>query len=319
MAPQKKVEKTFFKKFVLYLIILTVVLTPVQIGLNKLGGIRLFAGNASILSDMDYIVDPNSPFYEAFTNSKRVNVMVLGVNDGMTDVIMIGSYDLKNQRVDVISVPRDTYYERKGRSGASLKINAVYSSEGVIKTAEAVSDVLLGMPINYYAVVDYDDVRAIVDKMGGVPIYIEKRMKYTDIYDKPPLRIDIPAGQQTLDGDKAVEYLRYRSGYAQADIGRVEAHHKFLEAAFAQALKSGIVDVSKVAMKNVESDLSLGTATKLALKAATLSAEDMHTWTAPGRSKTINKLSYWLVDEEQTEDMISEMYSVSEEEGAGSE
>ncbi len=313
MAP-KKAEKTLLKKFILYLVIFTVALTPVQIGINKLGGIRLFAGTASILRDMDYIVDPNSPFYEAFTNSKRVNILVLGVNDGMTDVIMVGSYDLKNQRVDVISVPRDTYCERKGRSGASLKINAVYSSEGVIKTAEAVSDVLLGMPINYYAVIDYDDVRKIVDEMGGVPIYIENRMKYTDPYDKPPLRIDIPAGQQTLDGDKAVEYLRYRSGYAQGDIGRVEAHHKFIEAAFAQALKSGIVDVSKVAMKTVESDISLGTATKLALKAAALSEDDMHTWTAPGRSKTINGLSFWLVDEGETADMISEIYNAGTEE-----
>lgn len=314
MAP-KQVEKTFLKKFVLYLVILTVVLTPVQIGINKLGGIRLFAGTASILNDMDYIVDPNSPFYEEFTNSKRVNVMALGVNDGMTDVIMVGSYDLKNQRVDVISVPRDTYYERKGRSGASLKINAVYSSEGVIETAEAVSDVLLGMPINYYVVIDYDDVHAIVDEMGGVPIYIEKRMKYTDPYDKPPLHIDIPAGQQTLDGDEAVQYLRYRSGYAQGDIGRVEAHHKFIEAAFTQALKSGIVDVAKVAMKTVESDISLGTATKLAVKAASLSGEDMHTWTAPGHSQTINGLSFWLVDEDEAADMISQMYNAGTDDG----
>ncbi|MDD2218176.1 MAG: LCP family protein [Eubacteriales bacterium] len=310
----KNDKDSFFKKVLLYLVIFTVVLTPIQMGVHKLGGIRLFAGTANIMRDMEYIVDPNSPFYKEFKDSDRVNVLALGVDGGMTDVIMVGSYDLKNQRVDVISVPRDTYYEREGRKGASLKINAVYSSEDVIRTAEAVSDVLLGMPINYYVVIDYDDVREIVGSMGGVPIYIEKPMRYTDPYDKPPLRINIPAGQQTLDGDKAVEYLRYRAGYAQGDIGRIDAHRKFIEAAFAQTLKSGLVDVAKTAIKTVESDISLGKTTQLAMKAATLDSEDMQTWMVPGKSGTRGGLSYWFPDEGETEDMIYEMYKDAEEE-----
>lgn len=309
----KNDREEFLKRMLLYFVIFTLVLTPIQVGLQKLGGIRLFAGTVNIMRDMEYIVDPNSPFYKEFKDSGRVNMLVLGVDGGMTDVIMVASYDLKKQRVDVISVPRDTYYDRKGRSGASVKINAVYSSEGVVRTAEAVSDVLLGMPINYYAVIGYDDVRAIVNAMGGVPIYIEKPMRYSDIYDKPPLHINIPAGQQTLNGDKTVEYLRYRSGYAQGDIGRIEAHRKFIEAAFVQALKSGLVDVAQTAMKTVESDISLGQMTKLAVKAAMLDGEDLQTWMVPGKSGTRSGLSYWFPDEGGTKEMIYAIYEGTEE------
>lgn len=105
-------KKYFLKQFVIFLAIFTIVLIPVNVALGKIGGVRLFAGTESIMDEMDYIIDPDNPFYENFKNSERVNVLLLGVNDGLTDVIMVGSYDLENQRVDIISVPRDTYYYR---------------------------------------------------------------------------------------------------------------------------------------------------------------------------------------------------------------
>ena len=61
-------------------------------------------------------------------------------------------------------------------------------------TAAAVSDVLMGMPINYYVVVDYDVVRKVVDTMGGVPMNITFHMHYNDLYDDPPLKIDLREG-----------------------------------------------------------------------------------------------------------------------------
>lgn len=106
------------------------------------------------------------------------------------------------------------------------KINAAYGAEGIIGTANSVSDVLYGIPINYYAVVDYDSVKTIVDGIGGVPVNVEKAMKYDDPMDKPPLHINIPAGEQVLDGEHAIQYLRYRKGYREGDIGRVKAQQE---------------------------------------------------------------------------------------------
>src|SRR5665647_3438315 len=205
--------KAFGKQFAIYFIIITLVLIPVQLMLNKIGGIRLFSGTQNIIRDMGYLVDEDSPFYKEFKDSERVNILVLGVNSGLTDTIMLASYDMKTKRVDVIA------------------------------TARAVSDVLLGIPINYYAVIEYDGVSKVVESMGGVPMNIPFDMVYSDPYDTPPLKINIKKGDQVLDGKTAVEYLRYRKNYTEGDIGRVGAQQLFVKAAFKQAIGKDLIKV----------------------------------------------------------------------------
>jgi len=307
--------KDFAKRAVVYFVIFTLVLIPVQLALDKLGGVRIFSGTQSIMKDMEYIVDVDSPFYDEFKGSQRVNVLVMGVNDGLTDTIMLASYDMKNQRVDVISVPRDTYYYRDGYlSPAAHKINAIYASDGVIGTAKAVSDVLLGIPINYYAVIEYEGVSKVVDSMGGVPMNIPFRMVYSDPYDTPPLYIDIPEGEQVLDGATAVKYLRFRHGYAQGDIGRVGAQQEFVKAAFKQAIGKDIVKVIKTTMSNVDSDLPLGMAIKIGTKGLGLEADAITTYLTPGQSGTSNGASYWRTNSQEIAEMIELIYAPEGEE-----
>jgi len=155
----------------------TLIFTGVRVWANNFFNSRVFSGDTnngdetetemsseeiavSLLKDMTPIaLDEGSSFYELFQSQKRVNVLCLGVNDGMTDTIMLASYDMENQRVDLISIPRDTYYYRGAgfKDFANHKINAIYSSQGVVKLAEVVSEILYGMPIHYYAIAEYDD------------------------------------------------------------------------------------------------------------------------------------------------------------------
>lgn len=312
--------KTFFKTFIIGFLIFTVVLVPIQWGLSAVGGIRVFSGTESLTKDMPYLVDKNSPFFKAFKDKNRVNVLLLGVNDGMTDTLMLGSYDLDAQKVDIISIPRDTYYPRDARSPAAKKINAIYHNDKAVGTAMAVSDVLMGMPINYYVVVEYDGVRKIVDSMGGVPMDITFHMHYNDPYDTPPLKIDIPKGYKVLDGDKAVEFLRFRKGsngykgYPEGDIGRVKAQQEFVKSAFRQAIGFSLPKVTTTVLNNVDSDLPLGMATKIATKALGLKGEDMQTYTLPGESGTKNGASYWFADEAAVEEMLMQIYNTKTEE-----
>ena len=299
----------FLKQLLIYFIVFTLILIPIQMVLDKIGGIRIFSGTDSIIKDMEYIVDEDSPFYEEFKDSKRVNVLILGVNDGLTDTIMLASYDIENQRVDLISIPRDTYYYREGYiNPAAHKINAIYSVDGVIGTAKAISDVLLGIPINYYAVIGYQGVEAVVDSMGGVPMNIPFHMEYYDPYDTPPLKIDIPEGPQVLSGSKAVEYLRYRKGYQEGDIGRVGAQQEFVKAAFKQALGKDLVKVIKTTLKNVDSDMPLGMAIKIGTNGISLKENSLKTYLTPGNAGTSNGASYWRVDSVEIEKMIGEIY-----------
>ncbi|WP_164914304.1 LCP family protein [Aminipila luticellarii] len=302
-------KKQFATFFLIAFVIFTIALMPVRFTLGKVGETRIFGGNESIMDQMDYIVDKSGPYYDLFSKSDRVNILVLGDNDGLTDTIMLASYDLKNQRLDIISVPRDTYYLRKGYKGAAAqKINAIYGSEGVIGTAKAVSDTLLGMPINYYAVIEFSDVEKIVNKIGGVPMDIPFTMKYNDPYDKPPLHIYIEKGQQTLDGKKAVQFLRYRHGYPEGDIGRVKAQQEFIKSAMKQAIGPELPGVVKLGLEEIESDITLGTATKIATKAIGLDPQNISTYLAPGGPKTVNKASYWFVDTEKTGEMVEQIY-----------
>jgi LCP family protein required for cell wall assembly len=307
--------KTFFKLFLSCLVLFTLIFIPVVKGVSNINIFQTsdeFEGKLEDQMDIGVLVSSDSKFFNAFTESNRINVLMVGVNQDLTDTIMLVSWDMDENSVDVISVPRDTYYERDGyKSAAQKKINAAYGSEGIIGTANAVSDVLCGIPINYYAVVDYDSVRNIVDGIGGVPVDVPKAMKYDDPTDKPPLHINIPAGYQVLDGDHAVQYLRYRKGYAEGDLGRVNAQQIFVKSAFKQAVNNGLIDSAKLICKNVESDLTIGAATKFAVKAAGLSEDSIETYTVPGDGKYIGDVSYFIQDEEGTEEMLLEVYGMT--------
>ena len=284
---QKKSKKalspihSFFRTFIIAFVLFTVICTPAFAVIGKVADIQFLNTGTGVSLEEDLhpvLVDPDSPFFEAFKDKKRVNVLLLGVNGGLTDTIMVASFDSKAKHLDLISIPRDTYYHREGYNGeAENKLNAAYRKDP-LNTAKAVSEILLGMPLNYYAVIKYDGVEKIVESMGGVPMTIKKGgMYYKDPYDKPPLVIAIPEGPQVLNGKQAVQFLRYRSGYSDADVGRAKAQQEFMKAAFKQSLGFDLPKIAKTVLENVDSDITLGTATKLATKAIGMSPESRTT------------------------------------------
>ncbi|MDD4583950.1 MAG: LCP family protein [Eubacteriales bacterium] len=314
--------KVFIKQLLIWFLIFTAALIPARILLNRVGDVRVFQGTENLMEEMDILVDPNSPFFEAFQDSERVNVLLLGINDGLSDTIMLGSYDMKNQHVDVISIPRDTYYDRpEANSPAARKINAIYRKGTAVGTAEAVSDILMGIPIHYYVVVSYDGIGKIVDSIGGVPVDVPFHMYYKDPTDKPPLYIDIPEGPTIIDSRNVEQYLRFRKGspgypsYPEGDIGRVKAQQNFVKSAFKESLGLGLPKVAKTVLKNVDSDLDLAIALKITKKAVGLSGSDIETYLTPGDPGTKNDASYWWVDSQGVEDMLKEIYSIEGKQG----
>lgn len=307
---------SFLKTFIIAYLVFIILLTPGFAVLNKVADVQLFGDdNVTLEEELPVIVHEDSPFFEAFKDKNRVNILLLGVNGGLTDTIMVASFDMDAKHVDLISVPRDTYYHRQGYNGEGEdKINAAYRKNPV-NTAKAVSEVLLGMPINYYAVVEYKGVSNIVDAMGGVPMDIKFDMKYKDPYDKPPLVINIPKGYQVLDGEHAVQFLRYRKGYLEGDIGRVKAQQEFMKAAFKQCLGFDLPKIAKTVFSNVDSDITLGKATKLATKAIGMTSGDIETYMLPNDPQP-NPPYYVIPDAEETAEMINTIYSIEPKESS---
>lgn len=303
-------NRSFLETFILFFLAFTLVITGGLYLVSSVGNKALFGEeNPELAIELDTLVDPDSPFYDAFTNANRVNVLCLGVNSNMADTIMLVSFDMDEKHVDIISVPRDTYFYREGYTNpAAHKINAVMPKDGAVGMAKAVSKTLLDIPINYYAVIEYDGIRAIVESMGGVPMDVQMDMKYKDPYDKPPLIIDIKKGYQTLNGDQAVQFLRFRKGYSNADIGRIDAQQSFIKAAFKQAIGKDLLRVIKKGFEEVDSDIKVKTVLAVAAKTIGMSEADMSTYTMP---HTLYDQSPWYVIADGTgiEEMITEIYS----------
>lgn len=327
---RKKAEGSLYKKnitiFISYFLIVFVLATGGLVAAGKtikeVAESPIFGETeTNLMDDMPVLVSEDSIFFEAFQDKSRVNVLLMGLNQNLADTIMVVSFDYEAKHVDLISIPRDTYYYREAyrNSPGFLKINAIYqNTKEPLETAMAVSEILLGMPLHFYAIVDYEGVEEIVDTMGGVPMNIPFHMKYTDITDKPPLYIDIPPGQQVLDGEHAVQFLRYRKGYREGDIGRVKAQQEFMKSAFKQMLGFDLPKIARVILKNVESDIDLGTAMKIVTKAIGIKPDDITTYVMPHTLQ--DEAPYYVYpDSKGIAEVITEIYSIEVEPEPGTE
>ncbi|HHW08170.1 MAG TPA: LCP family protein [Clostridia bacterium] len=116
--------------------------------------------------------------------------------------------------------------------------------------------------------------KELVDAIGGVEFYVPQDMKKKD--QDPRLNIDLKQGHQRLDGDKALQLVRFR-GYPNADIGRIETQQRFLLALADQLLTVANVpklpQLVSIFAERVETDLSFRDLQWFARKVMDLDAE----------------------------------------------
>lgn len=260
-----------------------------------------------------------TPLERAIKKSSRVNVLLLGLEGLRSDTIMVASFDRKTKELDIISIPRDTYYPREGfsRYDDTAKINAVYGTDERRQEAvlEAVVE-LTKIPIKYYVSIDYDGVRAAVNAIGGVEINVPFHMKYTDPYDKPPLYINIPAGNQIIYGDKAMEFLRFRKGdpgypgYAEGDIGRVKAQQEFIKSAIKKSLSLKLPSVISAVYPHVKTNFTLTELLGLAGDAIGFTTANINSSILHGTPQYIGALSFYIPDREEIIKTLYDLYDV---------
>lgn len=264
--------------------------------------------------------EPIDPLQKAIEDSERLNILLLGLEGPRTDTIMFASFDPKTKKVDMISIPRDTYFHRAGYDAKDeRKINAVYGDAGVKGTMGAVKNILGGVPVHHYVKVTYSGVNKIVDSLGGVEVDVPFHMHYEDPYDKPPLVIDIPEGRQTLRGEQAIQFLRFRKGndgepgYPDGDIGRIKAQQKFIKSAINKSLSYRLPIVAATVLKYVKTDMLSADVLLSVNDALGIKLDDITITTLPGRSQYIDGVSYFIHDPAKVEEMIMKMYNVKEE------
>lgn len=255
------------------------------------------------------------------SKSRRLNVLLMGSDGGRSDTMMLVSFDPERKLLDIVSVPRDTYNKLPGHEGlGSEKINAVYGFKGAEGGPEGVArqiEKLLQVPVHYYVNVDYQGVREVVDILGGIDVDVPVRMLYDDPYAEPPLHIDLKAGNQTLDGDEAIQFLRWRKnngGEQQGDLQRIERQHAFVKTAMKKAVSLKLPQVIKASFKNLKTDMTVDKMLIHAVAAVGMDMSKLQSYMIPGEVSMVNNLSCYIHDREGTEAMMLGIYNRTGEE-----
>jgi LCP family protein required for cell wall assembly len=275
-----------------------------------------------IAADKEEDDDNLTPLERAIRDSNRVNALLLGFEGGRSDTIMLASFDRKTKEANIISIPRDTYYKRDKYPTYSemQKMNAVYGSEdeGYKAVMEAVEEIT-GISVDRYVAINYNGVRAAVNAIGGVEVNVPIHMKYTDIYDKPPLYIDIKPGPQIIYGDKAMELLRFRTGdpgypsFPNGDIGRVEMQQQFIKSAIKKSLSLKLPNVISAVYPHVETNFTITELLSLAKDAIGFSTDNLTAKILPGEAKILGSnppLSFYIPDGQEITKYVYELYNV---------
>ena len=232
------------------------------------------------------------------------NFLVIGKDRAAfnTDVIIIVSYDIDNGQVSMMQIPRDTYIqvpnskgEITGRKANALlalyynqaKANGMSYNEAV-KTAcndmrNSISKIF-GIPINHFVMLDLKGFVNIVDAIGGVDLTVPQDMQYND--PEQNLFIDLKAGYQNLDGNESEQFIRFRKGYANADLGRVDAQKIFISAFIEKVQKSfsieTIVAIVSQLNKYVVTDIDIQQMIYFSKSALSVDTDNIVMLTMPG-------------------------------------
>jgi LCP family protein required for cell wall assembly len=187
--------------------------------------------------------------------------LLAGVNEGMADTVMVATLDTVANTCHVLSIPRDTAIENAPRS--IRKISGAYNQQrnveepGMAQLRKEIAS-LIGYQPQYGAIVNYRAFVRLVNAIGGVEFHVPMRMYV------PAEGIDLYAGRQALNGNQALQMVRFRydpvTGHGYDDYGRMRVQQQFLAAAAKQALSNWhrFPEYIDIARENLQSDVDWG-------------------------------------------------------------
>lgn len=236
-------------------------------------------------------------------------ILAYGVDNdaGGSDTNMLVRFDAENKKIDVVSLPRDTLMSN------GHKLNSSYNNGGTEKLRSNIED-MLGVPVDFYVSVDLKGFIALIDQIGGVEFDVPCDMNYDDPYQD--LHIHFKAGLQKLNGQQAMEVVRFRhnndnTGYGgRQDLGRIGTQQAFLKTVAQKLMKlENVPAMAETFLKYVKTDLTLGNLMWLANRALSMGGTDAISFaTLPGDGSGWYKgMSVYALDPEQVLEMTNSM------------
>ncbi len=266
-----------------------------------------------------YVLKPTEPekLYDGLDFDQYIEgqytVLGLGMDEeGLnTDVIMLFVCDINAARINILQIPRDSYVGPEFTNSEAGKINSVYSQgtasgTNINKIVKCVRD-LVQIPIDSYIAIKCTDVAPVVDAMGGIPMDVPDDI----IYEADKI---ITKGYHVLTGEQSEWFVRYRSDYLEADIGRMKAQRFFLAAAMQKVQSLGtlkIVSIYPTLHDYIMSDMTLDEIGMLSEFAQTVPMENVTARMLPGeelKPGEINDYYGWTLHTQETADLLNEYF-----------
>ena len=254
--------------------------------------------------------------FEVPFSPRRQNILLLGVDSNgsntdiwegtRSDTIMVVNIDPKTHSINAISIPRDSKVYLPENKGVQ-KINSAHALGGVNLVKKTLKETF-GIKIDKYIIVHDEAVEHVVDALGGIPIYVEKPMKYHDYAGK--LHIDLDKGNTVLSGKQAVGYLRYRKD-GLGDIGRTQRQQWFMRSLFDKLHSPQVItkipEVLNVCNTYIKTDMSFYELSQYAAFARKVDKNKIEIATLPGAPNQKGYISYWILDPKKTQEVINRM------------
>lgn len=258
---------------------------------------------------------------EDIDNLETLNVVLLGISEDLdsklTDTIMLCSYNPKTADVSMISIPRDTFAgENLEAAKGNDKINVLFSRNHD-KFLKEISKIV-GIKVDYYAVVNNEALVKIVDIIGGVDFDVPIDMDYDD--PTQDLYIHLKKGMQHLDGKQAEHLLRFRhnndgtsypGNYGDNDFGRMKTQRAFMEAIAKQTISvKNVLKVRKIynaVIENIDTNYDIKEAKNYIPTLSEFSFDKIVSNQLPGKAERHNEIWVFVHDSIATKKLIKEL------------
>ena len=252
----------------------------------------------------------DSTYYENGRKKGTYSFFVLGCDNahGNTDTILYVLFDTVDETLNVVSLPRDTVVNT---SSEYKRINTIYTFNGLDGMRKQISN-LLGYEVDEnYAVIDLEAFVKIVDCIGGVDYVVPVDM----YYDAPDegLHIAIDKGYHHLYGEEALKVMRFRSGYANADLGRINTQQDFLMTVAKQMLKlkniPNLPQLYDIFENYVDTNLTTSNLAFFVEKFLLMDPENIHFYTVPGDGHTVRGGAYYFINKTDWLSIVNEGFN----------
>jgi len=234
--------------------------------------------------------------------------------DPHADVQMIVAINFKEKKVDLISLPRDTFVHNPGLMDGVYKLNATFNvgggfdakdGAGFLKVCEGAEYMLGGIPVDYYYAVDFNALVKLVDAIGGVDYEVEHRAY--SLYKKK--------GMQHMSGAAVLFYVRSRKvGPAPGDLNRINRQKDMMVAIFKQLKKNGklsmVPELISAAKSGVYTNTNLEQTIALVNYAKSIDPAKIGMHSMVGPSADAARWRWYFTDQKKRQKVIKDVYGI---------